>query len=95
MRKQKIYQIIEDYFSNKPVKRVLLFGSFSRNEENNNSDIDLILNLDHPIGLFAIGRYIADLEKLTNRKIDIGTQNSLTPEFLNTIKDDLKIVYEG
>jgi len=95
MRKQKIYQIIEDYFSNKPVKRVLLFGSFSRDEENNNSDIDLILNLDHPIGLFAIGRYIADLEKLTNRKIDIGTQNSLTPEFLNTIKDDLKIVYEG
>ncbi len=95
MQKESIYQIIENYFSNKPVKRVLLFGSFSRDEETNNSDIDLILNLEHPIGLFALGRYIADLENLTHRKIDIATENSITPEFLNTIKDDLKIVYEA
>ncbi len=95
MQKENIHQIIENYFSNKPVKRVLLFGSFSRDEENNNSDIDLILNLEHPIGLFALGRYFADLENLTLRNIDIARENSITHEFLNTIKDDLKIVYKN
>ncbi len=93
MQKEDIYKLIENYFTDKPVKKVLLFGSFSRGEDNSNSDIDLILNLEHPVGLFAIGRYISDLESLTNLKVDIATENSISPEFLNTIKDDLKIVY--
>ena len=93
MQKEIIYKIIAGYFINTPVKKVLLFGSFSRDEQRNDSDIDLILNLEKPVGLFAIGKYIADLEDLTKCKIDIATQNSLTPEFLDIIKDDLKVVY--
>lgn len=95
MKKEKIFEIITTYFSNKPVKKVILFGSFSRDEEKATSDIDMIINLEHPVGLFTLGKYISDLEKLTKRKIDISTQNSITPEFLHSIRNDLKVVYES
>ena len=93
MQKEVIYKIISRYFMNTPVNKVSLFGSFSRDEENNDSDIDLILNLDKPIGLFTLGKYIADLEDLTKCKIDIATQNSLSQEFFESIENDLKVVY--
>ena len=84
---------MQKYFADKPVKKVFVFGSFARNEDKDTSDIDLIISLSHPVGLFALGNYVADLEEITNRKIDIATQNSITPEFLAIIQKDLKEVY--
>ena len=95
MQHEGLYKIITNYFSNKPVKKVMLFGSFSRGDEKSSSDIDLIINLEHPVGLFTIGKYISELETLTQRKIDIATQNSITPEFYDFIRKDLKVVYES
>ena len=88
-----VYELIKKYFAGKPVKKVFVFGSFSRNEEHQISDIDLIILPSHPVGLIALGKYIADLEDITSRKIDLATQNSLTPEFLSLIQKDLREVY--
>ena len=88
-----IYKQLQKYFADKPVKKIFVFGSFARNEDKDTSDIDLIISLSHPVGLFALGNYVADLEEITNRKIDIATQNSITPEFLAIIQKDLKEVY--
>ena len=91
--KNIVYKQLQQYFADKPVEKIFVFGSFSRNEEKDSSDIDLIITLSHPVGLFTLGKYIADLEDITKRKIDIATQNSITPEFLNLIQKDLKEVY--
>lgn len=91
--KNIIYKQLQKYFADKPVKKVFVFGSFARNEDQDSSDIDLIISLSHPVGLFALGNYVADLEDITKRKIDIATQNSITPEFLALIQKDLKEVY--
>lgn len=88
-----IYKQLQSYFADKPVKKVFVFGSFARNEDKDSSDIDLIISLSHPVGLFVLGKYVADLEEITNRKIDIATQNSITPDFLKLIQKDLKEVY--
>ncbi len=91
--KNKIYEQIQQYFADKPVKKVFVFGSFSKGNENESSDIDLIINPAHPVGLFALGKYISDLERITKRKIDLATQNSITPEFYSIIQNELKEVY--
>ncbi len=91
--KNIIYKQLQTYFADKPVKKVFVFGSFARNEETNSSDIDLIINPSHPVGLFALGKYMADLEEITSRKIDIATLKSITPEFMALIQKDLKEVY--
>lgn len=93
MKENQVYEKIEKYFIGKPVKKVFVFGSFARNEERRDSDIDLIIQTSHPVGLITLGNYVADLEEITQRKIDIATQNSITPEFFAIIKKDLKEVY--
>ena len=74
--KNIVYKQIQKYFADKPVKKVFVFGSFSRDEDKDSSDIDLIINPTHPVGLFALGKYIFDLEEITKRKI-----NSFTGRF--------------
>jgi hypothetical protein len=93
MNKKETYAAIKNYFSDKPVKKVFAFGSFVREEATLSSDIDLIIIPEYPVGLFILGKYIADLEDITKRKIDLATQNSLTPEFQKLIQNDLTEVY--
>jgi predicted nucleotidyltransferase len=40
----QIQKVVADYFKDKPVKKVYLFGSYARGEANENSDVDLLLN---------------------------------------------------
>ncbi|MFA5804233.1 MAG: nucleotidyltransferase domain-containing protein [Melioribacteraceae bacterium] len=50
---KEISKKIANCFRNKPVKRAYLFGSALRNEEDEQSDIDILVELDYskPIGL--------------------------------------------
>jgi len=93
MDKNIVYAQIQKYFADKPVSKVFVFVSFARSDDRGSSDIDLIIHPSHPVGLFALGKYVADLEEISKRKIDLATQNSNTPEFLALIQKDLKQVY--
>lgn len=47
-------ELVKSYFNDKPVDEVYLFGSYSRNQQNENSDIDLLISLsdNNNINLF-------------------------------------------
>jgi predicted nucleotidyltransferase len=93
MNQSDTYQKIKQYFSDKPVKKVSVFGSFSRNDDDSTSDIDLIIQPSHPLGLIVLGKYVSDLEQLTQRRIDLATENSITPDFFHIIQKDLRVIY--
>lgn len=94
MVRNQVYQLIKDYFINKPVKRVQVFGSFARDEARSCSDIDLILTMEQPVGLIRLAGYKLDLESLLKKKVDLSTEAAISPEFREMIQEDLKIVYE-
>lgn len=58
------------------VKTIGLFGSFAENTNNSDSDIDILVEFEKPIGwhFFTLEAY---LEKTLNRKIDLVTKNAL------------------
>ena len=58
------------------VKEIGLFGSFSDGSNTNDSDIDLLIELERPIGwkFFSLELY---LESVFKRKIDLVTKNSI------------------
>lgn len=58
------------------VKKIALFGSFADNTQTKNSDVDILVELERPIGLkfFDLAEY---LEKALNKKIDILTADAL------------------
>jgi predicted nucleotidyltransferase len=65
-------QIQKDY----AVKNIALFGSFADGTSTDNSDIDIIIELEHPIGwkFFTLESL---LQKTLNRKIDLVTKNAI------------------
>ena len=71
------------------VKRVGLFGSFADGTYTDNSDVDIMVEFERPVGwqFFTLEKY---LEKVFNRKIDLVTFNALKeqikPFILNQVQ---------
>jgi len=87
--------IIQQYFAGKPVKKAYLFGSYARNQAGINSDIDILVDLDHssPIGM-KIFQFQADLEDLMKRKVDLVSLEGIS-KYVKPFVDKYKIlIYE-
>jgi hypothetical protein len=61
------------------VKSLALFGSAAREEAGIESDVDLLVEFDRPVGLFEFIDLKDFLERLLGRKVDLGTPESLKP----------------
>ena len=61
------------------LKAVWLFGSYTRNEATEHSDIDLLVDTTGTAlkSLFALGALYCDLEDVLQKKIDLITVSSL------------------
>ena len=95
MSTQAMTDLIADYFKTKPVLKAWLFGSYSRGEESPDSDVDILVVLDHsqPIGLEFFGMY-EDLKDLLERNVDLVTERSLAPFARESVERDRKLIYE-
>jgi predicted nucleotidyltransferase len=73
------------------VKNIGLFGSFSDNSFTDESDIDLLVEFEKPIGwkVFTLEIY---LEKTFGRKIDLVTKNSLKDQIKDKILKQVKYI---
>lgn len=87
--------MLQDYFSTQPVLKVWLFGSFSRGEETQDSDIDLIVRLDKskPVGLKFFGMW-EDLQNMLGRKVDLVSEGTLLPFAQESADRDKILIYE-
>lgn len=92
--KKKAYRIIEEYFRDKPIKKIQVFGSFARNEQKGGSDIDIILELEKPVGLFKLSEYVLDLEEKLGINVDLGTDKSLSSYVRPYVERELETVYK-
>ncbi len=61
------------------VKSLMLFGSVARDEARPESDVDLLVEFDRPVGLFTFLRLKRYLEEILGRSVDLGTPDSLRP----------------
>jgi predicted nucleotidyltransferase len=97
---QQIQKVVTDYFKDKPVKTVYLFGSYARGEAKENSDVDLLVDIERSkgVGLSSLVWYL-DLQKELNVAVDI-VPNVEKPEhtsnwkFIVAINKGKKLLYE-
>jgi len=73
------------------VKEIGLFGSFSDESFSEDSDIDLLVEFEKPIGwkYFSLEIY---LESIFGRKIDLVTRNALRRQIKNRILKQVNFV---
>ncbi len=87
--------IICEYFERQPVKQVFVFGSYARNEATEESDIDLLIELDYDQmkgGLQFITMKL-ELQELLNRKISLVSTNGISKHLQPFIEKDKVPIY--
>lgn len=86
--KNKIVEILK---KNK-IKRAGIFGSYARGEENEKSDIDILIQPTKKIGFGFVGVQI-QLEDKLKKKVDLLTYKSLNPLIKDEIlKEEIRII---
>lgn len=71
-----------------PIQTLSLFGSYSREEYNSNSDIDILVEFSKPVGIEFID--LADeLEELLKAKVDLVSRNGVKQKYLKEIENEL------
>jgi predicted nucleotidyltransferase len=82
MDKQQVLALVQchrDRLEEFGVKALFLFGSVARDEATAESDVDILVEFHHPVGLFTLLRLESFLEELFGCSVDVGTPNSLRP----------------
>ena len=85
----KIKELKPVLFQKYYVDRIGYFGSFARNEQNNDSDIDILVSLKKPLGWEFFD--LQDLlEKELELKVDLVTENALKKQLKAIILNSVK-----
>lgn len=90
-----IIPVLTSYFSKQPVNKVWLFGSFARGEETEDSDVDMLVQLDYSqkIGMRFFGM-IEDLKEMLGRNVDLVSEKYLMSFAQESANRDKILVYE-
>jgi len=88
-------QILKDYFSGQPVIKAYLFGSYSRDEAESDSDVDILVDLDYSkhIGLGFVTMQL-DLQQKLHKKIDLISSKAISKYIKPFIEKDKVLIYE-
>jgi hypothetical protein len=87
---KKLYDLLEK----NDVAVLSLFGSSARDEEKESSDIDLLVKFKKTKSLLTFVRLERQLSKILGKKVDLVTENSISPRLKDMILKDTIRVYE-
>ena len=62
-----------------------IFGSVARNQARKNSDVDILVDFEKPVGLFEYARLKMYLEDVLGREVDLVTPEALRKELREDI----------
>jgi predicted nucleotidyltransferase len=67
------------------VRELAVFGSVARDQARPDSDVDLLVQFDRPVGMFAFLDLKGYLEDLLGRPVDLVTNAALKPQLRERI----------
>jgi uncharacterized protein len=86
--------IIRELLQYKPIL-IGIFGSYARNENNAESDLDILVSFDSDITLFDIIGLEQELTKKLGIKVDLVTEKSLSKKIEPYINQNLINIYKA
>jgi predicted nucleotidyltransferase len=72
-----------------------LFGSYARNEETENSDIDILYDFKNNYTLFDLMDIKELLKNKLNKNVDLVSRQFLNRHFTQSVNNDLKIIFNA
>ena len=95
----KVYSLDEIRSIADPIARrydiaaLYLFGSYARGEATARSDLDFRVDRGNMTDLLELGGLYSDLEEGFQKKLDLLTNQMLSPEFLARIAEEEVLIY--
>ena len=71
------------------VKEIGIFGSFVRGEAKEDSDVDILVEFEKPIGLFKFLELEEYLSNLIGREVDLVSKKALKPNIGKHILEEV------
>ncbi|MCG3165448.1 MAG: hypothetical protein POELPBGB_01211 [Bacteroidia bacterium] len=85
---------IQNYFKSQPVSKAYIFGSYARGEQDEKSDIDLLVELESETNLFTFIKMKNELEGLLQKPVDLVSSKAVSKFIKPFIEKDKILVYE-
>lgn len=94
--KKTLQEKLKNICEKNDVILLALFGSFVRGEQKKKSDIDMLIKFDESKekSLLDLIHIENELKKIFRRKVDLLTQESISPYLRNEITSSMKVIYE-
>ena len=93
MDREKIVALLKSHYpalsKEYGVSGIALFGSVAKGTSSENSDIDILVEFNRPIGLGYI-RLVACLEEILGRKVDLLTKEGLRNIRVKSVSENIK-----
>jgi len=92
--KEDIKEIIISILVKHGIKRILVFGSYARNEATTKSDLDLIVDFPEGTSLLDHIGIEIELSEALNMKIDLLSRNGISPYIKDHVLKEAIVIYE-
>jgi len=97
LTQENIKNIVQDYFKDKPVNEVYLFGSYARGDAKEVSDVDLIVEIDdakQKLSLYGFIGLQLGIESSLNKKVDLVESHLFFPRVKIQAEKEKIILYK-
>ena len=88
--KERLLELCRQY----GVASMKVFGSVARGEENEESDIDILVRFVRPLSLLKLVRFERELSELLGRRVDLVTEQALSPYIRSSVMATAKEINE-
>ena len=78
-------------FNDYPIKSMAIFGSYARKENNDNSDLDIVVEFKDKVGIRFID-LAEEIETIVGLKVDLVSKKGIKEKYLQTIDSELTYV---
>lgn len=96
LRKQGLRQQLLKICQENDIVFMAIFGSFVRQEQRKNSDIDIAIKFSKGANksLFDLIELEEKLKKLFRRNVDLGEYDTINPYIIDYVKKEMRVIYE-
>ena len=74
------------------VRALALFGSYSRGDNTEKSDVDILVDFEKPISGLLFVNLAEDIERCVGLPADVVPLDGVKPRYLNVIQEDVVYV---
>ena len=89
---RELFEKISSFLKQEGATKVAVFGSYVRGEERPESDIDVLVEFSENKSLLTMVRIERELSEFLGVKVDLITEESISPYLSNGIKREAKVI---